>query len=276
MAQLIPAGSNCIPNTLRHSDMTIVRHIRRGSSRPKWLGGRQAARFPLRLVSSQPRHKLHSQMDAGPVSARGKIAGREALVMNPEDARARGIEPGEVVRVFNARGACFAGAVITQAVRPGVLQRSCGAWYAAGRSSSDVIRQAALFGTGNRDGWDTGLTILTALGQLLPFLSEEEKDLALFHGARRTHRWRELDSSHRFLMTRRGPCHGDFADSCRQASHSSTQRGCWGPCSRNKGSSAWLLCLPVGQPPAASPVIVRFLIDEWLSVDPVPSPAERP
>jgi hypothetical protein len=37
-----------------------------------------------------------------------------------------------------------------------------------------VVRQAALFGTRNRDGWDTGLTILTALGQLLPFLSEEE------------------------------------------------------------------------------------------------------
>ena len=30
-----------------------------------------------------------------------------------------------------------------------------------------------------------GLTILTALGQLLPFLSEKESHLALFHGARR-------------------------------------------------------------------------------------------
>jgi hypothetical protein len=42
-----------------------------------------------------------------------------------------------------------------------------------------------LFGTRNRDGWDTGLSILTALGQLLPLLSEEETHLALFHGARR-------------------------------------------------------------------------------------------
>jgi nitrite reductase/ring-hydroxylating ferredoxin subunit len=55
----------------------------------------------------------------------------------------------------------------------------------AGQSPSEVIRQAALFGTRNRDGWDTGLTILTALGQLLPFLSEEETHVALFHGARR-------------------------------------------------------------------------------------------
>jgi hypothetical protein len=56
---------------------------------------------------------------------------------------------------------------------------------AAGQSPSEVVRQAALFGACNRDGWDAGLTILTALSQLLPYLSEEETHLALFHGARR-------------------------------------------------------------------------------------------
>ena len=63
-------------------------------------------------------HRLHSQMDAGPVSVRGKIAGRETLAINPLDARSRGIGDGEVVRVFNARGACFAGVSVTEAVRP--------------------------------------------------------------------------------------------------------------------------------------------------------------
>jgi anaerobic selenocysteine-containing dehydrogenase len=84
----------------------------------EWLGGGQTTAFPLHLVSSQPRHRLHSQMDAGPVSARGKIAGRETLAINPVDARSRGIGDGEVVRVFNARGACFAGVSVTEAVRP--------------------------------------------------------------------------------------------------------------------------------------------------------------
>src|SRR5262249_55414855 len=37
----------------------------------------------------------------------------------------------------------------------------------------------------NRDGWGVGLTILTALANLLPVLPEEEAYLALFHGARR-------------------------------------------------------------------------------------------
>ncbi|MGH7046937.1 MAG: Rieske (2Fe-2S) protein [Stellaceae bacterium] len=49
---------------------------------------------------------------------------------------------------------------------------------------SELMRQTVLFGTRNRDGWDTGLTILTALGQLLPSLSEEDMHLALFHGVR--------------------------------------------------------------------------------------------
>src|SRR6516164_8843959 len=66
-----------------------------------------------------------------------------------------------------------------------VLAKAVNGQLAAGQSPSDVARQVALFGTRNRDGWDTGLTILTALGQLLPFLSGEATHLALFHGARR-------------------------------------------------------------------------------------------
>lgn len=66
-----------------------------------------------------------------------------------------------------------------------VLAKAVHGQLAAGQKPSDVLRQAALFGTRNRDGWSTGLTILTALGQLLPFLPEEETHLALFHGVRR-------------------------------------------------------------------------------------------
>ena len=66
-----------------------------------------------------------------------------------------------------------------------VIAKAVHGQLAARQPPSDVIQQAALFGTRNRDGWDTGLTILSALGQLLPFLSEEETHLALFHGVRR-------------------------------------------------------------------------------------------
>lgn len=95
----------------------------------EWLGSNAARVFPLHLVSSQPRYKLHSQMDAGPISALGKIGGREAIAINPEDARVRGIAEGDTVRVFNERGACYAGAVLSDAVTPGVVRLACGAWY---------------------------------------------------------------------------------------------------------------------------------------------------
>jgi nitrite reductase/ring-hydroxylating ferredoxin subunit len=65
-----------------------------------------------------------------------------------------------------------------------VIAKAVHGQLAAGRPPSDVVRQAALFGTRNRDGWSSGLTILTALGRLLPLLPEEETHLALFHGAR--------------------------------------------------------------------------------------------
>jgi nitrite reductase/ring-hydroxylating ferredoxin subunit len=51
--------------------------------------------------------------------------------------------------------------------------------------SREILRQAALFAVQNRDGWGIGATILTAVGNLLPVLPEEEAYLALFHGARR-------------------------------------------------------------------------------------------
>ncbi len=95
----------------------------------EWHRGRAAEKYPLHLVSSQPRYKLHSQMDPEGVSARGKIDGREAVTMHPDDAQRRGIKAGDVVRVYNGRGACLAGVVLSDTLSPGVAKLSCGAWY---------------------------------------------------------------------------------------------------------------------------------------------------
>jgi len=51
-----------------------------------------------------------------------------------------------------------------------------------------VIRQAALFGVRNRDGWSSGMTILTALGNFAARLPEEQLYHALFQGARKVAR----------------------------------------------------------------------------------------
>jgi len=95
----------------------------------EWLGAGAAATYPLHMISNQPDTRLHSQLDCGDVSRGAKIAGREPIQINPADAAARGIEDGDVVRVHNARGACLAGARLSEAVRPGVVRLSTGAWY---------------------------------------------------------------------------------------------------------------------------------------------------
>jgi nitrite reductase/ring-hydroxylating ferredoxin subunit len=66
-----------------------------------------------------------------------------------------------------------------------VIAKSVQGELAANVPRADIVRQVALFGADNRDGWSTGLTILTALANLMPLLSDEDAYLALFHGARR-------------------------------------------------------------------------------------------
>src|SRR5712671_698187 len=66
-----------------------------------------------------------------------------------------------------------------------VIAKAVQGQLAAGVSPAGAARQIVLFGARHGDGWGVGLTIFTALGNLLPVLPEEETYLALFHGARR-------------------------------------------------------------------------------------------
>ena len=71
---------------------------------------------------------MHSQLDFCEPSQNTKVGGREPVSIHPDDAAARGISHGDVVRLFNDRGACLAGAEVTERVRRGVLRLSTGAW----------------------------------------------------------------------------------------------------------------------------------------------------
>lgn len=94
----------------------------------EWLGDAKR-RYPLHLISSQPSTKLHSQYDHGIVSRGRKIKGREPIRIHPHDAAARGLQAGDIVRVFNDRGQCLAGVRIDDGLKRGVVQMSTGAWY---------------------------------------------------------------------------------------------------------------------------------------------------
>ncbi len=95
----------------------------------EYLGAARAREFPLHLVSVQPATRLHSQMDQGTVSLASKVAGREPLTMHPRDAERRGLDEGSIVRVFNHRGACLAGLLLSEDLLPGVVMLPTGAWF---------------------------------------------------------------------------------------------------------------------------------------------------
>lgn len=95
----------------------------------EWLGSKQAERYPLHMLSDQPTDKLHSQLDHSPHARATKVKGRQPVTLHPEDAAARGISDGDVLRVFNDRGACLAAAQLSDRIRRGVVRLSTGAWF---------------------------------------------------------------------------------------------------------------------------------------------------
>ena len=76
-------------------------------------------RYPLALLSP-PAHSFLNSTFVNVASLR-RAAGKPTLEIHADDARARGIESGVKVSIFNDRGAFTAEAVITDRVRPGVV-----------------------------------------------------------------------------------------------------------------------------------------------------------
>ncbi len=95
----------------------------------EWLGSEKARQYPLHMLSDQPLTKLHSQLDFSAYSLSKKVNGREPIVLSTADANSRGIASGDLVRVFNDRGSCLAGAVVTDGILTGVVKLSTGAWW---------------------------------------------------------------------------------------------------------------------------------------------------
>ncbi len=123
------AASRSSRKTSTGSATTTARATRSGSSRPNGSAARARLDYPLHLLANQPATRLHSQLDIGAVSQGSKVQGREPIRMHPADAAARGLADGDVVRVFNDRGACLAGVVVDDRLRRDVVQLSTGAWF---------------------------------------------------------------------------------------------------------------------------------------------------
>jgi anaerobic selenocysteine-containing dehydrogenase len=80
----------------------------------------------LILVSGASHHFVSSSF----ASQKGLLdrAGPPSVEVHPDDARARGIRDGDTVVLVNARGSCRLRAVVTDAVRRGVVASAKGRW----------------------------------------------------------------------------------------------------------------------------------------------------
>lgn len=100
---------------------------------PKWLEPAEylgnARKGQLHVVSPHPYMRLHSQMDnAAPLRKTHAVQTREPLLINEQDARERGIADGDLVELYNERGALVAGARVSRHIMPGVVSIQEGAW----------------------------------------------------------------------------------------------------------------------------------------------------
>jgi len=93
----------------------------------EWLGVASASQ--LHLISNQPKNKLHSQLDHGPVSQADRSKGFEPLLMHTADAKDRGLDEGQIVCLKNERGECLAELHVTDNINRGVVQMATGAWF---------------------------------------------------------------------------------------------------------------------------------------------------
>jgi anaerobic selenocysteine-containing dehydrogenase len=85
-----------------------------------------AARYPLAMISPPARNFLNSTFVN--VDSLRKTEREPVLEMHPQDAQARGISHGAVVRVFNDRGDYHCTAVVNERARPGVVN-GLGVWW---------------------------------------------------------------------------------------------------------------------------------------------------
>jgi trimethylamine-N-oxide reductase (cytochrome c) len=95
----------------------------------------RAEKYPLILVSNHPKWRVHAEHDD--ISwlreiRMCKVQGTDGYLyepvwINPQDAAARGIRDGDIVRVYNERGAVLGGALVTERITPGALSQDHGA-----------------------------------------------------------------------------------------------------------------------------------------------------
>ncbi len=91
-------------------------------------GNPLAKKYPLTFLSTHTKFRTHSQYCDLAWLNEITASGEGFLEINPNDAKARGIGEGHVVRVFNDRGEMKVYAKLTESIKPGVVNCYQGGW----------------------------------------------------------------------------------------------------------------------------------------------------
>ena len=113
----------------------LPKWIESGPSHDERISSDRAKKYPLLLMSNHPRWRTHAQNDDITWQREimtCKIKGwdgymYEPVWINPEDAEARGIKDGDIVKLFNERGTVLGGAIVWERIKPGVISQDHGA-----------------------------------------------------------------------------------------------------------------------------------------------------
>jgi len=82
--------------------------------------------YPLQLTTPHSRFRIHSQLYNVPQLR--KLCETEVWI-NPADAHVRHVKNGDLVKIFNDRGAVVAHANVTAEIMQGVVRCYEGAWF---------------------------------------------------------------------------------------------------------------------------------------------------
>ncbi|MCU1383364.1 MAG: ynfE [Acidobacteria bacterium] len=89
----------------------------------------ETARYPLALISPASERTISSTL--------GELARPDVrLLMHPDDARARGLEENDVVRIFNDLGEVHCPLTVAPSIRPGTISLPKGIWRRSTRNNS--------------------------------------------------------------------------------------------------------------------------------------------
>jgi trimethylamine-N-oxide reductase (cytochrome c) len=109
--------------------------VEKSASHDERVSSKRAKKYPLLVVSNHPRWRVHANHDDMtwvreiPTC---KVKGPDGYLyepawINPKEAEKRGIETGDVVRIYNERGSVLCGAYVTERLMPGSVYVDHGA-----------------------------------------------------------------------------------------------------------------------------------------------------